>query len=343
MRKARRREKKSNRSVLIVVILMAAIGGGLLGLHFWEQRQLSQEAARLAESDDYTLTEPLTVYYNGQWYQLRNSLDTYLILGIDKFEDTKFGSEESLYNNQQADFLVLLIVDQHNHSCSALHLNRDTMTEVQRLGLNGAVLGGYEMQLALAHSYGSGGKDSCRNTVKAVSRLLYDVPVEHYFAVTMGAIPVLNDLAGGVTVHIDEDLTNADAAFIEGTDVRLWGEQALHFVRARMGVSDGTNLSRMKRQRVYMNALYDQLLYKLDQSGSFALQMAEALSPYTTSDLITDELATLIEQFKDYQFNGIEDMEGEAVVGEQFMEFYPDEASLQEQVIRLFFEPQKAA
>ena len=48
-----------------------------------------------------------------------------------------------------------------------IQLNRDTMTEIQILGVNGEPAVTMTGQLALAHTYGSGEEDSCENTVLA--------------------------------------------------------------------------------------------------------------------------------------------------------------------------------
>ena len=335
----RPRQHHARRSALLAALLVAVIGGGLLSLHFYQTKQEEKELENWLEEDAYDPAARSSVYYDGRWYQLRDDLDTYLVMGIDKTGETKYGDEDSLFNNQQADFLVLMIADRSDKTYTALHLNRDTMTEIQRLGLAGRVTGTYTAQLALAHTYGSGGRDSCRNTVKAVSRLLYDTPIDHYFALTMDSIPVLNDLVGGVTVHIDEDLTPADPAFVPGADVHLEGDQALAFVRARRNVSDGTNLSRMNRQRTYLDALYTQLKTKLNTGNRFALTVADKLSPYLTSDLITQEFADLLERLKDYEFRGYETTRGNAVSDGEFIEFHIDEEALQKQVINLFYEP----
>ncbi|MBR0159943.1 MAG: LCP family protein [Oscillospiraceae bacterium] len=337
MRKARHGNKKSNRSALIIILFLLVIGGGLFGIYRYEQAE-AQKAATAPEDDGYP--ERVTVYYDGAWYQLRDDLETYLILGIDKTEETRQDAADTVFNNQQCDFLMLMVVDRTNRSYCGIHLNRDTMCEIRRLGLGGVSTGTVTEQLALSHTYGSGGRDSCRNSAQAVSRLLYDVPVEHYFAVTMDAIPVLNDLVGGVTVHIEEDMSNVDPAFVEGADVSLDGQQALRFVRARMSVGDGSNLSRMNRQRVYITGLYEQMNHSLSSSDSFALRLANSMSDYMTSDLITEELAQLADQLKDYRFDGILVTEGEARPGVRFTEFYPDEAALQQLVVSVFFEPQ---
>ena len=334
MRRARRK-KKSGRLTLIIALLVL-IGVGLLSVHFWEKSQRDREAELAAETDVYAAPERARVYYDNAWYEMRGDLETYLVMGLDKYESTK-SDPDSYNNNQQCDFLLLMIVDRDTKSYSALHINRDTMAEIQRLGLGGVKLDSFTGQLALAHTYGSGGRDSCRNTVQAVSRFLYDVPIDHYFSVTMDAVPVINDLAGGVTVHVDDDFSRVDPSIEKGKDVRLVGQQALRFVQARGGVGDNSNLSRMNRQREYMNGLYKQFSDKLANEDGFAARMASKLADYSVSDLTTTELGNLAERMKGYRFTTIYTIGGEAVVGEEFMEFYADEADLQSQVIRLFF------
>lgn len=318
--------------------MLALIGGGLFGLHSLQAREDARAIEAAAAREGEELQRP-RVYYNGQWYELRDDLETILFMGLDQYEDTR-SDPEGYINNQQADFLFLVIVDDTAGSCTAVHINRDTMTEIRRLGLGGTVLGTFTGQLALAHTYGSGGRDSCRNTVQAVSRYLYDVPIDHYAAMTMDAIALLNDLSGGVVVHIDSDFSAIDPALEQGKDVRLRGEQALEFVRSRWNVDDNTNLSRMVRQRTYINALYEQVSLQLRSDESFGKRLAVNLAEYIESDLTTTELSELGERIESYYFTGIEVIPGEARMGNEFIEFYSDDSALQELVIRLFFRPE---
>ena len=46
----------------------------------------------------------------------------------------------------------------------------------------------------------------------------------------------------------------------------------------------------------------------------------------------------MAEQFVDYPLQELQDIQGEAIVGEEYMEFYADEAALQEQILDLFYE-----
>ena len=326
-----RKSRKTNWSTPVIILLLVVIGVGLFGIHVWEQRQREQEATRYTDEDAFVPSR-LTLEYEGKSYVLRNDLDTYLLVGLDTLSDP-----ELYVNNQQADFLFLMVVDKSNKSYSAIHLNRDTMTEIQRLGMSGKKIGTFTGQLALAHTFGSGGKDSCRNTAQAVSTYLGDVPIEHYVSLTMDAIPVLNDMVGGVTVFVEDDFSAVDPSLKQGENVRLAGQQALTFVRARHYVDDNSNLSRMNRQRSYLNALYEQMEKKMREDEGFGARLASSLMDYSVSDLTTDEMANLAERLKDYRYTGIETIRGEAVLGEKYMEFYTDEDALQELLVRVFF------
>ena len=338
-----RKSRKSNGPIVLTILLLVVIGVGLFGIYRW-QRQQDEQAAALAaaaEAEEDYLGKKLVLHVDGEDYALRSDLDTYLIIGLDKFTDTL--SDPSYHtNNQQADFLFLMVVDKTAKSYTAIHLNRDAMTEIQRLGMSGKKIGTFTGQLALSHTFGSGEKDSCRNTVLAVSRYLLDVPVEHYFSLTMDAIPMLNDLVGGVTVHIDDNFSAIDPSLEQGKDIRLKGQQALTFVRSRHHVDDGSNLSRMNRQREYIRGLYEQISKLLQESDSFARSLASHLADFSVSDLTTTDLANLADQLKDYRFTGIRTIAGEAKLGEKYIEFYTDEDALQSLVLELFFQKAKS-
>lgn len=271
-------------------------------------------------------------------YKQREGIETILIMGLDKFESHT--EEQTGYlNDQQADFLMLFILDQEAQKIDVLHLNRDTMTEIRRLGIGGGAAGKFTGQLCLSHTFGSGGSDSCLNTVKAVSTFLKGVKIDHYLAMTMDAVEILNDLVGGVTVTIPLDMTVEDPAFVEGAEVTMNGEQALKYVRARMSVGDGTNLSRMERQRQYLTALFQKVLQKMDEDDHFLNQSLLKLSSYFQSDYSVNQLDQLGDRIKTCEISPFVSIEGTQVVGEEFMEFYADEDSLNQVLIDLFCEP----
>jgi len=336
MRETSRVTKKTGRPALIILVIFL-MGVGLLSLHIWEKQQVRQREQELVDEPLYEDELDPSVFYEDEWYSLRQDVQTYLLIGLDKFEAT-LSDPKYLINNQQADLLLLLIVDEKDKSYRALQINRDTMTEIRELGPDGVPFGYYDAQIALSHIYGSGGKDSCRNTVLAVSNYLYGISVDHYLSITMDAIPILNDLVGGVVVHVEDDFSSVDPAIKQGESIRLQGDQAITFVRARKSMDDSSNLHRMKRQQEYMNGLYSQMIAKMQSSDSFAINAIMSVSDYIVSDCNVSELSELASRIKDYTYLGIETIKGEAIRGEKYMEYYADEDALKAQVIDLFFE-----
>ena len=317
---------------LLVCLLLAAAGLGIL-------RNMEKRSGEQPASSEMTEEEGLT-YFDGSWYRQRDDLETILLLGLDQMEQPQ--SADGYRNDMQADFLLLLVIDEGQRNCQMLQLNRDTMTEIPILGVAGDEAGSFTGQLALAHTYGSGKADSCFNAAKAVSDLLYGVPVDHFVSMTMDGVARINDLAGGVTVRIEDDFSQVDPSLTEGSQICLSGSQALTYVRARGGMGDSSNLQRMRRQRTYMQALYEKVKTCVEEDENFMTEAAARLSDCMVSDYTANQLAALGNLLSACSMGEILPLEGSAKQGKEFMEFYVDEEALQQTVITLFYEAAEA-
>ncbi len=327
---------KGTAAILAVVLVLLA---GMLLLQRWENTQdapVSSPGPSSAVEADAPVDGREITYYNGTAYARREDLETVLLLGVDKFEGE---TPEGYINNQQADFLLLLVMDKQHETCTPIQLNRDTMTEIQILGVTGEPAGTFTGQLALAHTYGSGEEDSCENTVLAVENLLYGVGIDHYVSLTMDGVALLNDLVGGVTVEVLDDFSGIDDSLVQGETVTLQEQQALTYVRSRGGMEDSSNLHRMERQRQYLAALQQQLKAAVQQEDGFTLDALLQLNEYMVSDCTVDQLSDLGDNLANYQVSDILTTQGDAQVGEEFMEFTVDEAALQQLVMDVFYEP----
>lgn len=325
------------KAVVVILAVVLILLGGLVLLRAWESK-VGQAPANDSLSADALYSDEQgrdLTYFNGGWYAKRDGLETVLLLGLDKYEEA---TQNSYSNNQQSDFLMLLVLDQEEKRCTVLHLNRDTMAEIEILGVTGESAGSFTGQLALAHTYGSGGTDSCENTAVAVSKLLYGVSIDHYASVTMDGVALLNDLAGGVTLEVMDDLSEIDTELIQGATVTLKGQQALTYVRARQGLEDSSNLHRMERQRQYLSALQEQLSVCADRDAGFILEALLAVNEYLVSDCTVEQLSDLSDKINGYDVDEYLTLEGEAVQGEEYMEFYVDEQALQSLVMNVFYE-----
>lgn len=314
--------------ILIVAILSVAFLSGC-----GKQNDISAETGGETQASAVGQETALTETESAP--KLRK-VETILVMGLDKYQ----APQDALgyLNDQQCDFLVLLILDRENNVCDMLHLNRDTMTKIQRLGLGGGEAGSITAQLALAHTYGSGGSDSCINTKKAVSNLLGGIKIDHYISMTMEAVGKINDLAGGVTLEIMDDFSAVDPELVQGKTMTLTGDHALHYVRYRHGLPDSTNLHRMERQRQYMNALYEQIKKCIAEDDDFLSKTIFKVSSYLQSDYTVNQLNALAEDLEKCTVNPFRTIDGESVLGEEFMEFYVDEDSLNQVISDLFYE-----
>lgn len=117
--------------------------------------------------------------------------------------------------------------------------------------------------------------------------------IDHYIALTMDAVPELNDLVGGVTVKLLDDFTKYYPEMTEGSELTLNGEEALAYVRYRMDIGDSTNINRMERQRQYMLALKDKFAEKVNSDDNFMLNTIGILSDYMVSDCTADQLSSI--------------------------------------------------
>lgn len=278
-----------------------------------------------------------TIEYNGKTFEKKNNVETLLVMGLDKFEGE---IENNSYNNdQQADFLMLFVIDNENSTYNAIHINRDTMTNIDVLGLAGETVGTVYEQVALAHTYGKGGSVSCYNTASAVSGILDDTKIDHYVSVTMDAVPEINDLVGGVEVEVLDDFSGIDDTLVKGEKVLLEGKHALTYVRTRYGLEDSTNTTRMIRQRQYINALIEKTRYCVENDDDFLLSAIDVAAEYMVSDCSVTRLNSLLEKLSIYEFEGIYEIEGESKLGEVYMEFTPDEKSVKELLIKLLYKP----
>ena len=329
-----RKDRKKYRYVryaVIVLLVLLVFSLVMVSLNTWEKHH-SFFPGR--DSGDGLNS---TIWYHGQEYILNDNIETVLVMGLDKFENAVTG--DSYVNDQQADFLFLLLLDHEKKSCAAIQINRDTMAEMNVLGVAGQKIATRTAQIALSHTYGNGRAVSCVNTVNSVSRLLYNVKIDHYISTTMDSVSVFNDLVGGVEVTVLDDFTGIDDALVKGETVTLSGEQALCYVRSRQGLEDSTNTARMVRQRQYLDALYAKTRLAVQNDDGFIAKALLKTGDYMLSDCAAFDLQNLSHKISTYSTGEIYQIEGESVRGEKYMEFYPDEDALNDLIVRLFYKP----
>lgn len=318
-------------AVGIVLVLALAYRGG----RWLETRNAKPEA----RGDAMQRLASQTVEVNGEPYRRRDELTTILLMGIDHASDAVVSGYR---NGGQADFLRLIAIDPVADTVSQLSIDRDTMTPITILGVLGNRSGVRTAQVSLSHGFGDGGAQSCELTVDAVSNLLLGTPIDFYVAMDLDGISVLNDMVGGVEVTLEDDFSALDPAMTKGTTLTLVGDQAEYYVRNRLNIGVGTNESRMARQEEYLAAISVLIDGNVHADKNFIGRLYDALEPYLTTNMTRGRLINEIWNARDYARTQTASLPGTHQVGtDGFMQFYVDEAALEQTVLAQYYEKLK--
>ena len=279
--------------------------------------------------------------YHGAEYVRKAGVSACLFMGIDKPGDVESAPDNL---GGQSDALMLLVLNEEDERFTVVQIDRDTVATIDLLDRHGERTGFTSVTpICLSHTYGTGDEKCCENTVRAVSRLLYDIPVDGYVSLMMEGIPVLNDLLGGIRFRIEDDFPESDAAFVPGETAELRGDAALRFVRGRMDVGDGTNAGRMRRQRTYLDAFFDRLTEEMRGNSAIVNDLYRAAGPYMVTDMSAGKVSAVAAKLFTMENGGIVVPSGVSETvqrkGRTYEQFRADEEDLMRIVRELFYEP----
>lgn len=328
--------------VLIVVAVCAFLILRLVGKSSLRRETVS--AAPMLVTDTETgFEEEGVIYHNGQKYRYNEQITTILCIGVDSREET-LEKSEALGNSGQADAIFLLVVDEANQRMSVIAIPRDTMTRIDVYDLSGQYYNTVEAQIALQYAYGDGAMLSCEMMEKAVSNLMYQLPIHACVAVNMNAIGVVNDAVGGVTLTVLEDLEeDYGSMHKKGETVTLMGEEARLYVQARNENEDYSAVNRLARQKQYLLAFMNQTISAIKSDLTLPLTLYGELSEYMVTDVTASEVTYLATAALDCSFSE-EDFyiaAGEQKKGGVYEEYHVDESALYEMILEVFYIPEE--
>ena len=324
------RKHKAFKDVLVwcvlLVLVLVILYSGLRILESTVVHQPEEPAAQVNTK---------TILRDGVEYFPRQDVTVMLVLGIDQYGPVE--SSNYYRNHGSADSVMLLVFDETNKDCSVLYLNRDTMLDMDVLGVRGEYAGTTYGQLALAHTYGTGLEDSCENVKNTLMNFLHGLTVDYYVAMNMDAIPILNDAVGGVTVHVTDDFSKVNPTITMG-ELTLRGDQVVDYVRTRKDVGDQKNVTRMQRQKEYVDGFLNALMEKQAEGNvDFALRLYEQLAPYVVTDCSSATLSGMLDRYVDFTLTGAVTPAGENLVENGHYAFYVDEEELDRLILDLFY------
>ena len=112
-------------------------------------------------------------------------------------------------------------------------------------------------------------------------------------------------------------------------------------MRARMSVGDGTNRSRLRRQRQYMENMYKQIHERISENAGYINDLYKELRTVLETDQPDKTVSEIAAKIRDCEYVGILTPDGESTEGTQLddgeihSEFYVDQVSVVEVLGRI--------
>lgn len=272
----------------LLALILIAVGSGIFMMINGENQLLT---------NDYNITVPdfaetqgngKFIYYNGHTYSMKENLINFLFLGIDK-ENINLQKETGTQG--QADVIILASFDTKTRKTTMLNIPRDTMTDVTVLTPDGLYVGMKNQQICLSYAYGNGKDQSCENTLHAVQRIFYNLPISTYFSLDLDGLEYVNDSIGGVDVTSPQTI----GEFVAGQSYHLMGKQAESFVRTR-GDEAYANLQRNERQKIYMQSFMNTVISQTKKDIFTPLNLFNSTAPYSCTNLNLSKVTYLTKE-----------------------------------------------
>lgn len=333
VRRERRRRKLFFLSAAVILLLAAALGmmTGIFDRTDPFQRQSAQKTSGGEKINDAFGQN--TVVYDGKSYVYNDHLSNYLFLGI----DTKGSIQGKRTPGQggQSDAIFLVSYDRREETVVGLAIPRDTMTQIEVFTPDGESLGYQEDHLTVQYAYGDGKHKSCLLAKEAISRLLNGLPIDGYAAINLESLPKLAELVGGVEITVpDDDLAQEHPSFTKGNRVILDAGNTELFLRSRDTSVRQSAISRMNRQKIFLQAFAQSLASQQKEDASTVSGIYEKMKTEMVTNMSNDLFVDLALADRE---EGIETIPGEVSHEGWYDVYRVREKDLYEMIIGLFY------
>ena len=241
---------------VVISVVVALVGGMLVagGGAVWILSRLAAAGIDIYSTDGETFDIPTAEEINGPINMLLIGSDT---------REGQGSTEYGPVGAELADVMILLHINQARTSAVALSFPRDLMVAMPECpnpdGGDPYPAKEY-VQINSTIKYGG---PAC--TLLTIQKLT-GVRIPYLAMVDFKGVIEMTSEIGGVTVCVAQDINDDyTKLYLEAGEHTLSGKQALAFLRTRHGVGDGSDLSRISNQQVYLTAM----VRKLKEEGAF--------------------------------------------------------------------------
>lgn len=261
--------------VTVVGLAVATVGGG----YVYITSQLTAAGIDVFTTDGETFAPPTAAQIDGPI--------SMLLIGSDTREDQGNASFGQVGTNL-ADVIILIHIAEDRKNAVAMSIPRDLMVAVPACPDpdSSDVFAAKEfVQINSTMNYGG---PAC--TLLAVQALT-GLKIPYLGVVDFKGVIAMSEAIGGVEVCVSEPINDPKSMlYLDAGIHTIEGEQALAFLRTRYGVGDGSDLSRISNQQVFLTSMVRKLRDEGALTNPFTLfrLATSALDNMTLSRSLTD-------------------------------------------------------
>ena len=264
-------------AVVSTVLLVAA---GFVGFNVWQLNQALQSSA-------IEVTDIRGEPYEPPTFAEINGALNILVIGSDDREGQ--GSSYGESDRVLADVIMLVHVAESRENAVAISFPRDLLVPAPDCVPEGTRLP-YGDMVQINHTLDYGGPNCVLSAVQELTGL--EIP--HLGVIDFRGVIMMSRALGGVEVCVEEPINDPYTdTYLDAGLHTLEGTEALQFLRTRYGVGDGSDLSRISNQQVFLTSMVRKIkeedvltnpvrLYSLATAAAENMQLSEALTELDT-------------------------------------------------------------
>lgn len=284
---------------------------------------------------------------DGKIYEYNEDTINLLFIAVDVAGGLDHDTDYTNWDAGQADAIFVLSLNPTDKTMKIVAVPRNSMVNLNIYGQDGTISEQIRNQICLQYGYAGGGKSGLTEMKRAVSELLYQLPIHGVTAIGYDAIIQINDKIGGVDVEILEDIIY-DPEMVKGNVVHLSGEQAFLYLQYRDVTQAGSPTARLMRQKQYLLSFVGVAKEKIKSNPLIVTELYQSLAEYMNTDIALDEAVYMAVELLDYRFDmdTIYTLEGEDRIipyvnedGEEdfYDDYYLYEDRIRDTMIKVFY------
>ena len=265
--------------VWVLIALLSGTVATVAGGYFYLTSQLSASGIEVYSTDGSSFDLPTPAEIDGPINML--------VIGSDSREgqgDTNYGPVGSAL----ADVIIMLHISSDRQNVVALSVPRDLMVSVPACPDPNGGEDFPAREFVQINSTMTKAGPAC--TLLAMQQLT-GVTMPYLAMIDFKGVIAMSEAIGGVDVCVAEPINDDySKLYLEAGEHTLIGDQALAFLRTRHGVGDGSDLSRISNQQVFLTSLVRKLKDEGALTNPFSMFRlgTAALSNMTLSKSLTD-------------------------------------------------------